>query len=237
MVESLHHGDDGRFAGLLDAEWSERLASSVGPGVIGRPIHAFRSIDSTNSEVKLLARRGADEGLVIVAAEQSAGRGRMGRTWISPADKGVYMSVLMRPSWPASDAGWLAIIGGVAVAETLRSRGIQGVTIKWPNDVLVNGRKIAGVLVEPSLKAGRIEFAVVGIGLNLGHEESDLLGMHLEERATSCEAEGTPLDRDDCIVGLIATLNQTYAAACGHERGRLLEAWAEMGGTRIVPSE
>lgn len=219
----------------VDRAWSKRLESRMGRGLVGYAVRAFRTLDSTNSEAKRRAEEGAPEGLVVVAAEQTAGRGRRGRPWHSPPGKGVYLSVILRPPWPVADAGWLAVLGGVAAAQTLKSLGVTDLCIKWPNDLLVQGKKIGGVLVEPSVREGRIEYAVLGVGLNLAQRAEDFEGLPWGGRATSCAAEGVQVDLDEAIVSLVERLNWAYGLALGPARKRLLEAWVELGGMAVVP--
>ena len=119
------------------------------------------TLDSTQDAVAAVARAGGPEGLVVQALEQTAGRGRRGRAWMSPRG-GLYLSALLRPGCPAARAGELALMAGVALA-----RALPGVRLKWPNDALLTGRKCAGVLVESEAAAGRVAWAVVGIGVNV----------------------------------------------------------------------
>lgn len=122
-------------------------------------------VSSTNDEARIRAEKGAAEGTAFVAARQTSGRGRLGRTWASP-DGGVYLSVVLRPPVPPSEAGSLSLAVSAAVARALSGFGIP-VSVKWPNDVLVNGRKIAGVLLEMSAEADRIAWVVAGVGINV----------------------------------------------------------------------
>jgi len=129
----------------------------------------YDSIGSTNDEAKRLAREGAETGTVVWALEQTAGRGRRGRTWVSPRGN-LYTSLLLRPACPAGRAAQLGFVAAVAIggalAELLRSP--RGLSYKWPNDVLVNNRKVAGILLESEMTAAdKLDFVVVGVGINL----------------------------------------------------------------------
>jgi BirA family transcriptional regulator, biotin operon repressor / biotin---[acetyl-CoA-carboxylase] ligase len=129
----------------------------------------YDTVGSTNDEAKRLARAGADEGTLVWACEQTAGRGRRGHTWASPRGN-LYASLILRPGCPASRAAQLGFVAALAVGDTLGSacKRREGVSHKWPNDVLVHGRKIAGILLESELGEGDIpEFVIVGVGINL----------------------------------------------------------------------
>jgi BirA family biotin operon repressor/biotin-[acetyl-CoA-carboxylase] ligase len=167
---------------------------------------------STNSVVAERARSGAGEGLVVVAEHQTAGRGRLDRTWETPARSALTLSVLLRPRTPAEDWPWFPLLTGYAVALALRASGVV-VELKWPNDVLLNGRKLGGILAE-RVETPAGPALVVGIGINVG--------MTLEELpvddATSLAVEGFDADRAELLSSLLRSLAGEYAAL---ERGGL----------------
>lgn len=128
----------------------------------------YASISSTNTVLKAMAAEGAPEGLALIAGEQTAGRGRMGRSFYSPADSGLYMSMLLRPTLPAAEAVRITACAAVAVAEAIEELSGLPAQIKWVNDIFVGGRKVCGILTEASLdcESGGLSYAVVGIGIN-----------------------------------------------------------------------
>jgi len=166
------------------------------------PVHAFSRISSTNDYAKELGRREAPEGTLVVAEAQEAGRGRLGRTWASPAGVGLYVSLLLRPPLPPLELPRLTLTVAVAVARALeRTTGVRP-GIKWPNDLLLEGRKLAGILTELETEAERIRYLVVGLGLNVN---TPVFPPELADTATSLYlATGRP-----------------------HSRIRLLQAWLE----------
>lgn len=125
------------------------------------------SVSSTNDAARELAASSAEEGLCVIAREQTAGRGRQGRSWSSPPGEGLYLSVILRPEIGASGAAVITLAAAVAVTETLRLDFDVAADIKWPNDVLISGRKICGILAESAIEDGRLQYAVMGIGVNL----------------------------------------------------------------------
>ena len=146
---------------------------------------------------------------------------------------GVYLSVLLRPAdWAADDAGWMAALGGVAVAEALDLLGVSRVALKWPNDVLVNSRKIAGVLVEPRLAGRKVEFAVLGVGINIHHRAGDFPPA-LRSTATSCRREGVPADRQRAVDAFLECLERRYNEIRHAGFGPLLQTWS----ARVVQPE
>src|SRR6266851_2317420 len=133
----------------------------------GSTILRFDSVSSTNDVARELAASGKPEGLCVIAREQTAGRGRQGRSWSSPPGEGLYLSVIFRPEISAAESAVTTLAAAVAVAETLKLDFQMPVDIKWPNDVLASGRKVCGILVESAIENGRLQYAVIGIGVNV----------------------------------------------------------------------
>lgn len=127
----------------------------------------FEETDSTNTKAKESAVKGAPEGTLIISEKQTKGRGRKGRKWFSPSQEGIYISIILRPTIPPNEAPKITLLTAVAVAETLLSLTSLKIDIKWPNDILVNGKKIAGILTEISTEPDAIDYVVVGLGLNV----------------------------------------------------------------------
>lgn len=182
----------------------------VRPGALWTGVTVVDSTGSTNADLARLAGEGAPEGTVLVAEEQVSGRGRLGRTWTVPARAGLTFSVLLRPSVPVSVYGWLPLLFGVAAASAVRRLAEVDVRLKWPNDLLIGERKLAGVLAE------RVEGGVVvGIGLNVLLRDDELpVGT-----ATSLAVEKAAcLDRDPLLRAVLREIATHY-----HE-------WSEAGG-------
>jgi BirA family biotin operon repressor/biotin-[acetyl-CoA-carboxylase] ligase len=184
----------------------------------------FDSLPSTNDLAKEMAARGAAEGTTIVARQQTAGRGRFGRTWVSPAGQGLYVSVVLRPQSEPRFFSGITLAAAVAVAETL-AEPVSGkmpnsvavvADIKWPNDIMLSGKKACGILVETATEANRIEYAVVGLGVNLGQPE---FPEELRETATSVLIETgrliTPEEFLSPLLHRLAYWYQTVMASPG----------------------
>lgn len=219
---------------MTPAPWGRQIESRLGTERLGHPLVAFDELDSTNDTARQMAIAGAPEGLAVVADAQRQGRGRRGRTWRSESGMGVCLSVVLRPQIPPSDVGWLSMLGGVAVADALEQLGLRASRIKWPNDVLVDGRKIAGVLVEPRVGKDAIEFAVAGVGVNVRQSLDDWTAA-LKHTATSCLMEGVEVTCEDATVRVLEQLDRWYSALLQGKRDDLFEEWARRGGGTTVP--
>src|SRR5208337_234354 len=151
---------------------------------IGSEIVFFPLIGSTNSAAAGLAAKGQREGTVIIADGQTEGRGRRGRTWVSPAWKNLYLSIIVRPGIPPRDASMLTLMSAVACTSAIQRLSSVPVSIKWPNDLMVADKKIGGILTEMKADADSIDYAVIGIGINLNLDSSDMPD-NIRETATS----------------------------------------------------
>ncbi len=217
-----------------DRDWGRALSHGLGSEMIGYPILAFREVGSTNDLAKEFAEHRAPDGLVVTARNQTGGRGRRGRKWVSFPDKAAYLSVVLRPSWKAGDASWLGVLGAVSVADAVETLGVQHVAIKWPNDILIEGRKIAGILVEPRVGEGRLDFAVIGIGINVRQSDADW-PEELRGIATSCLTAGADVSVADAIRTLIARMDYWYARLRADDREEMMSRWLAWGGTDQLP--
>jgi len=181
----------------------------VAPGGFWRDIRVVAETGSTNSDLLAEARGGLAEGVVLAAETQSAGRGRMGRHWVSPPRAALAFSVLLRPrDVPPASRGWVPLLAGVAVALALRGEAAADAWLKWPNDVQVNGAKLAGILAE---QAG--DAIVVGTGINVSAGRDEL-----PAEATSLALEGARADRGRLLAGVLRELEHWYLPWVG-QRG------------------
>lgn len=176
------------------------------------------SCASTNDEAARLARAGAAHGTVVVARAQTAGRGREGRAWSSPPDAGLYVSIVLRPSLPLADVPPLTLALGIAACDAAIAAGAPA-RLKWPNDVLVGTRKLAGVLVETQSQGSRLEAAIAGIGLNLtSHAARPDTAIALDE------ASGRVIDRSAVLASLLDHL------------ARWIDRYVALGLDAIIPA-
>lgn len=168
-----------------------KLKDKLNTRYIGKEIHYFREVDSTNEVAKKLAREGAPEGTIIIAESQSRGKGRRGKKWISPLG-GAWLSIILRPNTLPINAPQLTFIAGVAAAQTIKDEYGLDAGIKWPNDVLIDNKKVCGVLTEISTEIDTIDYIVTGIGID-ANIDVNLLPPELRDTTTSIKSE---LDHD-----------------------------------------
>lgn len=173
-----------RLVVLPDRLFKEEISWKLNTKIIGRELLCFEALDSTMDMCYELGMKNRPEGTVVCAETQKKGRGRMGRNWSSPRQKGIYFSVLLRPRISAIEAPKLTILAAVAVAAAIK--GFTGLTpsIKWPNDILIDDKKICGILTEMQAEQDLIKFVVIGIGINVNADKSDL-----PPKATSIKEE------------------------------------------------
>ena len=190
------------------------IADQIHTKWAGKTVHFAREIDSTNLWIKRLAKEGAPEGTLALAEFQSAGRGRLGRSWEVPEGTSVMMSILLRPKFEPQYAPMLTLVMGMAVAKAVKKFGFD-VSIKWPNDVVVSHKKICGILTEMGVRDGKIDYAVIGVGINVNIRE---FPEEMADKATSLYLEsGREFDRSQ-IPGLVMEAFEEYyekfAATC-----------------------
>lgn len=151
---------------------------------IGQKAYIFDEVTSTNDQVKKYAERGEQEGILVVSEKQIAGKGRMGRTWYAPEGTGLWFSLLLRPQIPPSSAAQLVFVAAVAVCQAIRNATNLPATIKWPNDILIEDKKICGILAEMNAELDWLHYVVIGIGINVNQLKEDF-PPEIAERATS----------------------------------------------------
>ncbi|ADU26919.1 biotin--[acetyl-CoA-carboxylase] ligase [Ethanoligenens harbinense] len=195
---------------MSEAELNDLLQTRV----LGRRIIHFQSIDSTNRKAKELAEQGEPEGTIVVAETQTGGRGCAGRTWDSKPMEGIWMSVILRPTLDLPSVPCITQIACAAVGQALETM-VKAVQIKWPNDILVNDKKISGVLTESSGEIDRVQYAVVGIGVNVNQNAEDFLP-ELAEKATSLKREtGKAQSRQKLCCTILEALERAYLLGDG----------------------
>lgn len=174
----------------------------------GRPLHFFQELGSTNIQAKLEAEEGAAEGTLVIADMQTAGRGRRGRTWSSPAGVNLYFTLILKPSYGTEQASGVTLVMALAVAAGIRETCGVRAKIKWPNDIVVNGRKVCGILTEMSVEKNVIRYVVIGVGVNVGLQE---FPREVADTATSLQAEcGREVSRDTLTENITASFEKYY---------------------------
>ncbi len=215
IEDSPHQGY--RLVAAPDALHPDDLLSRTGKvKVIGRDIRVFQETTSTNDIIEKLARDGVKEGVVVFAESQTKGRGRLGRKWISPAGKGLWFSILLRPAFPPQATTQLTIAAATALTRAIRRQTAAQPAVKWPNDILLNGRKIAGILTELSAELDRVKHVILGIGVDVNLTAAEF-PPELGEVATSLKIEtGQTVNRAELAAAILRELDADYdRIACG----------------------
>ena len=211
-----------------DALLADDLIARLGDtNVIGRDIQVFEQTTSTNDVAEKLARDGVKEGVVVFAESQTKGRGRLGRVWMSPTRKGLWFSVLLRPNLHPQETTQLTVISATALRRAFKT--VAGVTaeIKWPNDLLLNGKKAAGILTELSAELDRVRHVILGIGVDVNQDASDF-PPELSDIATSLRlAAGTEISRAELAVEILRQLDADYARICAGKFAEVADEWEE----------
>lgn len=214
----------------------EEIREYLQPGCLGQKIHYFPEIDSTNRFAFDLAEHGAEEGEIVIAESQRRGKGRLGRSWFSPPGVNLYLSVILKPKIPPVRAPRLTLVSAVALAETVQSFLGAKPAIKWPNDILAGGKKLAGILTESSCDAHTVNFVVVGIGVNLNLAAASL-PENIRATATSLLIlTQKPVDRSAFAAQLIQSLDRCYGELGANgfsEIARRWESYFDLRGRRV----
>jgi len=178
--------------------------------VVGRFLRVFEELDSTNDEAARLAAASAPEGTAVLAERQLRGRGRLGRGWESPAGLGIWTSILFRPPLPPEDTPLFSLLGGVAASEAIMEATSCSARLKWPNDVIVAGKKVGGILAELQTEGAKVSYLILGIGLNVNQTLDDF-PEGLRDRATSLRiALGREVSRLALLRALYRSLDRWY---------------------------
>ena len=187
----------------------EEVNPYLNTNYIGKDIRYYNTIDSTNTKAKELGTAGAKEGTVVISEEQTGGRGRLGRQWVSPKFKGIWMSIILKPDIEPMDASKITQIGAAAVCMSINELGLKA-TIKWPNDIVLNGKKVCGILTEMSGELNKINYIVMGIGINVNIESEDFPG-DIKDIATSIKIEaGKKVKRKELVASIFNNFEKLY---------------------------
>jgi len=219
----------------------EAIKPALQTRLLGKDIRYWAEVDSTNAALARLVKEGCGEGTVVIAEAQSAGRGRVGKPWFSPPGVNLHLSVLLKPSIQVTEARFLTLIGSLAIADAVASYDVN-TQVKWPNDVLVNDKKIAGVLAEVQLHHGQIEHLILGIGVNLNIDRP-MMDRYFGDAAAGAtslyEASGKTIDRNAFTTQLLARLEHHYFAFLESGKEPVLRQWRSRSflGRRVSVKE
>ena len=215
-----------RLVSAPDALYADDLLARLGKTkIVGRDIRVFEQTTSTNDVIEKLARDDVKEGIVVFAESQTKGRGRLGRAWLSPARQGLWFSVLLRPDLRPPETTRLTVASAAALRRAIQSETGLAPEIKWPNDILIRGKKVAGILTELSAELDRVKHVILGIGVdvNLGANE---FPAELRKTATSLRIEaGQIISRPELATAILRELDHDYARVGDNLFAEVADEW------------
>ncbi len=215
----------------LDLMLSDEIKEGLGTEILGGEIISYAQTSSTNDVALDLAAKGMREGTLVVAENQTDGRGRRKRKWLSPTGTSVLASIILRPTIMARETHIITLISAAAVAQAIRSVTKLPAAIKWPNDVIIGGKKVSGVLTEMRTERERVKFLVVGIGVTANIPRSRLPA-EIRNNATSLSAElGRNVSRIGLLQEILRQLEQRYVRLKNHRIDDLMDDWKSMSAT------
>ena len=206
------------------------IDSALHTETFGRHVVYLESTQSTNEEAKKIAREGAEEGTIVVAEEQITGHGRLARGFYSPFAKGIWFSLILRPKFFPMEASKCTLLAAVGVCRGIRRMGLADAGIKWPNDILVHGKKLVGILTLMSASMEKIDYIIMGIGINTGIKKNEF-PEDFREGATSFLNEGINVSRKDLLAAILGELEKEYSIAQDEGFDKVLDDWRALSIT------
>jgi len=215
-----------KIIGEPDALIADDLLARLGKTkIVGRDIKVFEQTTSTNDIVEKLARDGVKEGVVVFAESQTKGRGRLGRKWISPARRGLWFSILLRPDLRPQETTQLTVVSATALRRAIESETGLKPEIKWPNDILIGGKKVAGILTELSAELDKVRYIILGIGIDVNLDVNEFPA-DLKKTATSLKIEtGETVSRAELATTTLRELDFDYARIGGGKFQAVADEW------------
>jgi BirA family transcriptional regulator, biotin operon repressor / biotin---[acetyl-CoA-carboxylase] ligase len=209
-----------------DALFADDLLARLGKTrVVGRDIQVFEQTTSTNDVIEMLARDGVKEGAVVFAESQTKGRGRLGRKWMSPTHKGLWFSILLRPKLRPQESTQLTVASATALRRAIKTVTGLSAEIKWPNDLLIGGKKVVGILTEMSAEVDRVRHVILGIGVDVNQNAVEF-PVELRKIATSLKIEaGKEISRAELATEIVRELDFDYARICGGRFPAVADEW------------
>lgn len=206
------------------------IDSALHTETFGRHVVYLEFTQSTNEEAKKIAREGAEEGTIVVAEEQITGHGRLARGFYSPFAKGIWFSLILRPKFFPMEASKCTLLAAVGVCRGIRRMGLADAGIKWPNDILVHGKKLVGILTLMSASMEKIDYIIMGIGINTGIKKNEF-PEDFREGATSFLNEGINVSRKDLLAAILGELEKEYSIAQNEGFDKVLDDWRALSVT------
>ena len=209
----------------------KNFQSNLATKKFGENIVFHEEVGSTNDEAKRYAREGKPEGFIVLCDRQTNGKGNFGHSWFSPGKVGLYFSLVIRPELPLTRIPQLTFLAGVSILKTIYQETSLVSKLKWPNDVMIKGKKICGILTESTSNHNKVDFVILGIGVNINHNINQLPGEFCGE-ATSLKIEtGKDYSREKFLSSFLICLEQEYNSYIKHGAKNILESWRKHNNT------
>ncbi len=209
----------------------EEINIGLQTSVLGKTLHVFDEVSSTNDLLKKMAAEGAAEGTVVLAEHQIKGRGRMGRPWLAPKGGGLWFSLVLRPALKPFQASQLIFVSAVGVCRALRKYTGLPVAVKWPNDLLLDGKKVCGILTELSAEIDLINYIVIGIGINVNQQVWELPPELQHIAGSLAMSAGHSFNRAGLLRSLLFELEQEYHDYLARGFDAVLQRWRQLDST------
>jgi BirA family biotin operon repressor/biotin-[acetyl-CoA-carboxylase] ligase len=215
---------------VFQALTAENILKNLNTRRIGKECYVFQELDSTNDQAKRMANVGADEGMVFVAETQTKGRGRLQRPWASAKGRGLWFSIILRPDILPENAAEIVFMTAVAVCGALKVYTGLSCFLKWPNDILWRSKKLCGILTEMSVTSGKVDYVVVGIGINVNQSRTDFPEEFGAQAASLAMASGTEWDRAPLLHKVLHSMDTTYDDYLTWGFATILNRWKSLCG-------
>ena len=215
---------------MMDDLSLEKIKAGLKTKIFGQNLQIFSSIPTTMDTLKALALTGAPEGTIVIADTQIQGRGRHGRTWFSPPGKNIYCSILFRPNLAPEETQRLLCLALVASHHTILEKYGISALVKWPNDLIINGKKVAGFLLQNELKTDKLEFSILGVGLNINMDKKDLSPDLVGLASSPYMVTGRVVSRSELIASLLNKIEYWYNILNEEGFYKIREDWIRLWG-------
>lgn len=199
--------------------------------LLGHNIKYYQEVISTNNQAKILAAEGAVDGTIVISEQQNGGRGRLSRGWFSPRSQGIWLSIILRPNFLPQEAPKCTLLSAVALVKAIERVAKIKVGIKWPNDILYSGKKLAGILTEMNAEMDAINYIVIGMGVNVNIQDADIPDELRDIMTSLCLLKGDKIDRVLLLCAILEELEALYQIALKEGFGTILREWKKYSVT------
>jgi BirA family biotin operon repressor/biotin-[acetyl-CoA-carboxylase] ligase len=210
-----------RLINLPDKLFPQEVGYNLNTAIVGKKIYYLETVSTTMDVALRLGAEGAVEGTIVLAEMQTKGRGRLGRNWLSPKYKGIYLSLILRPKISLSQASLLTLLSAISVCEAIKEVTSLEAKIKWPNDIILNDKKLGGILIELNAETDQVKFVVIGLGLNINNDKKSLPDTAISLK----EAKKEEISRVELLKEILRRMESNYKLFQKGEQREIIEKW------------